>query len=245
MTETRFTPSFRFPSRFASTRAGAKAERPGRRRGVPALGWLLVSVCAACTPQGMKSSSGPQPLPANGADRASAVAPAGPSQPAARAGDIPPGVDVAGPTYSPFVVHVQGEVPYRRVSFKQVGPPLASVDRTLLFESIAESLALELGRTEQRLTSETRFTPEVQDPANHLACGSAHIYVDFWNEGSQSHPVYGFSMWSGCGEESLFAKDAVEAPSEADLPDQVLPLARRIAERLDHAAKTSCFRRSC
>lgn len=181
-----------------------------------------------------------------GAVAALAVACSNPDpDPVASAPTDPEPVAEAPPRYSPFVVEVEGDVPFRRITFKQVGPPLMSVDPSLHFEALAQSLALELSSPARQLSSETRFDPDVQDPNFHLACGSAHIYVDYWNQGSPTEPEYGFSLWSGCSADARFAEDAVNAPTEATLADQVIPLAKRIAERLDQATQSRCFRRSC
>lgn len=143
--------------------------------------------------------------------------------------------------YSPFVVQVRGDVPYQQISFKQVGEPIASVDPAVLFEAIAESVALELSVGAGGLISETIYDPRVTDPAVHKACGAAQIYVDFWQESDG----FGYSLWSGCGEESRFALDQVGAPEQESVADQVTPLARAIARRLSRATETRCFQRTC
>ncbi|MEM1024846.1 MAG: hypothetical protein AAGD10_03105 [Myxococcota bacterium] len=153
----------------------------------------------------------------------------------------PPEAAAGVPLYSPFVVEVQTEAPFNRVSFKQVGSFRGEDDRSEIFEAMAESLAYELSK--HGATSHATFTPEVADPTHHLACGSSHIYVDFWES---EDAVFGFSLWSGCGEESRFAHEVeLSLPTDRDLIEKLEPLARRIASRLIEARDTDCFNASC
>jgi len=158
----------------------------------------------------------------------------------------PPRAAPDAPAYSPFVVEVHGDVPYRTITFKQVGSLSASVDRGRLFEALAESLVLDLVETEGHLTVGSAYAPEVAQPSFHRACGAAHIYVDFWEEEGDP-PGWGFSLWSGCGPGSRFALESVQSPARPrdEVVDQVAPLSERIARALGRARAQGCFRRAC
>jgi len=145
------------------------------------------------------------------------------------------------PLYSPFVVEVQADAPFTRISFKQVGSFRGADDRTEVFETMAESLAWALSK--EGATSHAAFSPEVADPKHHLACGTQQIYVDFWEN---EDAVFGFSLWSGCGEESRFAHEVeLSLPNDGDLIGKLEPLARRIATRLIEARDSDCFDARC
>lgn len=148
------------------------------------------------------------------------------------------------PVYSPFVVEVRGEAPFREITFKQVGSLSADVDRARLLETIAESLALDLARSRDDWSVATQYAPEVAEPAFHRACGAAHIYVDFWERGG-GEPGWGYSLWSGCGMEDRFAMEDVPAHPTEEVTDWVAPLTQRIARALERAHATSCFRAEC
>jgi hypothetical protein len=153
------------------------------------------------------------------------------------------GVPPIAPLHSPFAVEVQAELPFTQISFKQVGSFRSEGDRARLFETIAESVAYELTHGPTAWSSETAYTPELADPSHHVACGAAHIYVDFWEKDGDG---WGFSLWSGCGEESRFAVgDVPVAAPVPNLTDRVQPLAQRIASALARAHRSDCYRARC
>lgn len=148
-------------------------------------------------------------------------------------------------SYSPFVVHMsrpQG-LPFQHISFKDVGMSLPEDERVMAYETLAESLSLELQRAIDDVSVEVRHTVEILDPAAHLACEGQHIYVDLWRAGEG----WGYSLWSGCGEEDEFAHEEVEPVrvAIAGSAESFEPLARDIAESLVDATRTGCFTRDC
>ena len=148
--------------------------------------------------------------------------------------------DAQVPLYSPFVVEVK-EGPFTRISFKQVGSFRGADDRTQVFETLAESLAWALSL--KGAASHAAFTPEVADPTHHRACGGRQIYVDFWEN---EDAVFGFSLWSGCGEDSRFAYEPeLSLPAGGDLIGRLEPLTSRIADRLIEARENDCFDARC
>lgn len=147
--------------------------------------------------------------------------------------------------YSPFLLRVSGAAPFRIVSFKDVGITSATrALRPLLYEAIAHSLAHQLNSDPSRaLSSDVDYSEEIADPANHTHCESEHIYVDIWQ--SQQPPRWGYSLWSGCGEDEQFAWEELAAPAGDDLIGKVEPLTRQIASSLREAVDSGCFRKSC
>lgn len=146
----------------------------------------------------------------------------------------------AGPLYSPFVVSVS-DVPhaaFSEISFKDVG--LTASNRSpLVYETIAESLALELRLDpDAPLMSRVDYAPEQAKPERHLACEAGHIYVDLW----QSSDRYGYSLWSGCSEDDRFAWNEVE---EAPGASGIATLTASIALSLRSAVAQQCFVRRC
>lgn len=141
-----------------------------------------------------------------------------------------------GPHYSPFVVQMSHpELPFHQISFKDVGMSVAPKERAFMYETIAQSLAVALAEhPQQPMSSEVLFSSEAADPNSHLACGSAHIYVDLWQPSAER---YGYSLWSGCGEDDQFRWQEVDGSVE--------PLAHDIAEALRRAVQSNCFTRHC
>ena len=170
------------------------------------------------------------------------AAPPAPS--GARPAEVAPEAPDATPLYSPFVVQVRGEAPFREITFKQVGSFSSEVDRVRLFETLAESLALDLAQSEADWSVGTNYAPEVAEPAFHRACGAAHIYVDFWERGG-GEPGWGYSLWSGCGMGDRFAMEDVPASPSEEVTDWVAPLTMRIAKAIERAHATACFRAEC
>ena len=155
--------------------------------------------------------------------------------------------------YSPFVLDVHGpqSLPFHVISFKDVGVSTDD-DRSALYESIAESLANELmtvhpnASIDMSMMSEVRHDDAITDPASHVACEGGHIYVDVWRAGGEGD--YGYSLWSGCGEDDRFAYNDHVAPGAnggGDLIASVEPLTRDIADALRSAVQTRCFQRHC
>lgn len=147
------------------------------------------------------------------------------------------------PLYSPFVVEVGGQAPFRTISFKQVGTFRSEADRVLLFEALAESLSRDL--TDASFEASLSYAPEVAAPSAHLACGSAHIYVDFWETQSDG---YGFSLWSGCRDDSRFAHHELapgEMPHTDDLATRMEHFTKPIRDALVRAIDVDCFEASC
>lgn len=150
------------------------------------------------------------------------------------------------PTYSPYVLKVTSEaVPFDQISFKDVGLSVSSHESEVLYETLAESLALEIERASLASHPEVLYSEEITDPANHTACGGRHVYIDVWT--TEAPPQWGYSLWSGCAEEDRFQwrqlpRDPLQS---ADPAAGLIPLARDIASSLRHATHTGCFQRQC
>jgi hypothetical protein len=178
-----------------------------------------------------------------------AVAAAGVMAPKTLVG-VPAGVVAEAPKYrySPFVLKVgQGSV-FKKISFKDVGYKLKEEEDEArqVYELIAESLAQELA-SEARLglAAEVAYDEAILDPNNHVACGSEHLYVDMWH--SQTPERWGYSLWSGCGEDDNFAwrEIKVEGGEAGDPLELVKPLTRGIVESLATASTKGCYQKSC
>lgn len=139
--------------------------------------------------------------------------------------------------YSPFVVDVPGAGHYDVISFKDVGMSLPDDERHATYEALAESVRHALGEH-----AGTRHDEGAADPSQHLSCEGRHVYVDLWHQASSD--TWGYSLWSGCGEDDRFALETVERP-RADRLAELAPLARSIAASLQRAHETSCFQRRC
>lgn len=148
-----------------------------------------------------------------------------------------------GPQYSPFVIEVTGaNLPFEHITFKDVGMSVAPENQAFVYETIAQSLSAALG-DDQRMSLEARvlYSEEAADPAHHRACAGRHVYVDLWH--SAESPKWGYSLWSGCGEDDQFAwrEFATVSPD----PASVEPLTRDIVAHLGRALETGCFTRNC
>lgn len=152
--------------------------------------------------------------------------------------------------YSPWVVEVDGVARWRTISFKDVGlgltDPNAPMSHPAVLEAIAESLAAELQMSPVAgpMTAAS-FDPAAADPAEHVVCANSHVYVDVWR--GQNPDRWGYSLWSGCGEDDQFAwrEIAEVAAPTGDALDWVQPLTRDIAAVLQTATHTGCFQRDC
>lgn len=150
----------------------------------------------------------------------------------------------AKPSYSPFVVHVHDGAPFHSISFKDVGLHTPDHESAALYEVVAESVSLELQQLDSpRLSSEVRYSHDITDPQNHLVCEGEHIYVDLW--GSAQTARYGYSLWSGCGEEDNFAWREIEVTAARTREEALAQVSRQIVTDLRSALQTGCFTRSC
>ncbi len=149
------------------------------------------------------------------------------------------------PSYSPFVLHMSRPdgLPFGAISFKDVGMSIPEQERVLAYETLAESLSLELQRRMDDVAVEVRHTVEILDPAAHLSCEGRHIYVDLWKAGEG----WGYSLWSGCGEDDEFAHEEVEPTrvAVAGTAESFEPLTRDIVASLVDATRTGCFTKHC
>ncbi|MEM9072455.1 MAG: hypothetical protein AAGE52_28370 [Myxococcota bacterium] len=148
---------------------------------------------------------------------------------------VPAVPESSDPIYSPFVVQV-GDAPFSVISFKDVGMSIPQDDREFMYESLAEGLSMELASME----SAVQHMPHMSEPANHLSCEGQHIYVDLWREDQG----WGYSLWSGCGEDDQFGRHAVEVEGDERIASME-SLSTHIASRLRDAVRTGCFTRHC
>jgi hypothetical protein len=151
----------------------------------------------------------------------------------------------AGPLYSPWVLEVEGDdASFEEISFKDVGLSSPVEERERVYEAIAMSLAEEIrGDAGLALTSRVRYSEAMSDPSNHLSCAARHVYVDLWQ--SSRPDRWGYSLWSGCGEDDQFAWREVERPRGEDDDAAIASLTRSIAGSLREAVRTGCFTRHC
>ncbi len=150
--------------------------------------------------------------------------------------------------YSPFVLDVKSQQSlFRKISFKDVGVKVEKDElRESLYETMAESLASELSvDTALSMPASVVYDEEILDPLNHLACGSDHLYVDVWQ--SEEPRRWGYSLWSGCGEEDNFAwKEVSFTPHPAgDVVEEIKPLAQSIVASIREANARGCYQKTC
>ena len=148
--------------------------------------------------------------------------------------------------YSPFVLRVSNGDPFRVVSFKDVGMKLDDDDAMLMYETIAESLSLELSAAKSLgMLAQVAYDESNLDPTNHLACGSDQLYVDLWR--SEGPARWGYSLWSGCGEDDNFAwkEVTVEALDTGDPVKDVKSLTSNIVSTLASATSKGCYQKTC
>lgn len=148
--------------------------------------------------------------------------------------------------YSPYAVHLADHDRFHLVTFKDVGMNLFSPDRAMLYEALAQSVALQMSVLPgPEWRAELIHDASYADPANHLSCESEHIYVDVWT--GEDPDRWGYSLWSGCGEDDQFAWEELNDPLDARAPahESVEGLARRIVEQLSEADESGCFTRNC
>jgi hypothetical protein len=200
---------------------------------------MAVAVLVGCASAALLASEGTEP-----AEMAAQTMQAVGSASATESGPVEaePGVH-----YSPFMLELHDKTaPFHAISFKDVGMSVPREHRAFVYESMAESLALALGTqapTEGApLMSRVTYSTDIADPENHRACEGGHLYVDVWRNASDED--WGYSLWSGCGEDDQFAWK--ELPKAAGNTVQSLePLAHDIAQSIREAVETDCFTRHC
>lgn len=148
--------------------------------------------------------------------------------------------------YSPFVLQVKSDSVFKSMSFKDVGAHLGDKNASMIYETLAESLSMEVSSAQSLgMYAQVTYDKSNLDPANHLACGSDRIYIDFWK--SQKPAKWGYSLWSGCGEDDNFAwKELPYTPSKSkDITRDITPLAKSIVASIQEAQSKNCFQKSC
>lgn len=129
------------------------------------------------------------------------------------------------------------------ISFKDVGLGLSLTDGALTYEALAQALAIELdSHAHLEWAAWSDYEAGVADPDAHTFCGQRHIYVDVWK--GDEPPRWGFSLWSGCGEDSQFAWEEVASTAPPSV-DNVDGVAGVIADALAEAESTGCYTRNC
>ncbi|MEM1349782.1 MAG: hypothetical protein AAGI01_14565, partial [Myxococcota bacterium] len=142
--------------------------------------------------------------------------------------------------YSPFILRLEGSH-FDLVSFKDVGMKFGDEDAEVVYETIAESLAMSLAEDEALgIEAEVAYDERVLDPKNHVSCGLTQLYVDVWRDAASAK--WGFSLWSGCSEDDKFAWKELEYDAKrVDPIEQITPLTKSIAHTLRKASETECF----
>lgn len=148
--------------------------------------------------------------------------------------------------YSPFVLKVKSSSSvFQKISFKDVG--IQGVDdasREGVYETIAESLSMSLNENMSlSMPASVVYDEEITDPANHLACGSDHLYVDVWQ--SNDPPRWGYSLWSGCGDDDNFVWKEISREGSRASTEQVKPLTDSIISELEKAKSRGCYQKTC
>ncbi|RAL20530.1 hypothetical protein DL240_15940 [Lujinxingia litoralis] len=151
--------------------------------------------------------------------------------------------------YSPYYLTLQGgDLVFRTVTFEDVGmkqPNPGEMD-PLVHQTIAESLSKKFSEHEGlNYRSKVLVDESLKDPANHLFCEAEHLYVALWR--GYEPDRWGYSLWSGCGEDNEFAWKEVLDPVglDGDLVDAVAPLAESIAESVYQASEAQCYLAHC
>ena len=142
--------------------------------------------------------------------------------------------------YSPFVLRLSGHTTFSTISFKNVttGVSASQVD----FELMAESLAMALRQSHPHILVEVVYAPEFLNPTNHLFCAERHLYVDFW--GLQTGQVWGYSLWSGCGEDDRFAWRQFDGYFR-NIALQIERITLDMGRSLKRADERACYQRAC
>ena len=141
---------------------------------------------------------------------------------------------------SPYVLQMSTEAPFDRISMKDVGMSIAPNEREAMYERVASSLSTALADDDELpMSSVVLYSQEKETPAGQLTCGHQQVYVDLWEPNGQQR--WGYSLWSGCGEEDEFAHREVDRAHAKDVDT----LTQSIAKALRHAVATQCFSREC
>lgn len=155
--------------------------------------------------------------------------------------------ELPGHRYSPFAIRLDGHAAFDVVTFKDVSATLP--DPALqIDELMAEAFALALRNTRPTLMTEVVHEPGLLDPGNHVFCDRRHLYVDFWQSPGAAAGLdgkWGYSLWSGCGEDDRFAWQEVDASAAAELGAQIEHVVRGITRSLHVADGAQCHRRDC
>ncbi|RDV38365.1 hypothetical protein DV096_05960 [Bradymonadaceae bacterium TMQ3] len=151
--------------------------------------------------------------------------------------------------YSPhYLTLTGGDFVFRTVTFQDVGmkQPEPGPMPPEVFETIAHSLAEKFTEHEKlSFSSQVDVDRALEDPNNHLFCESEHLYVALWR--GYSPDRWGYSLWSGCGEEHQFAWEEVLDPVgvDKDVIGSVEYLTESIAESVSKASESKCFLADC
>ncbi len=157
--------------------------------------------------------------------------------------------DEAKEFYSPYIIEGEGELPFEKISFTDVGieQPVAEEPSSMLLETIAEALNYGLmGHDEVEFMGSVAYDEGQLDEANHKTCDADHLYIAIWR--GYDPERWGYSLWSGCHEKQKFAWEEFDDPLDGDRSDVVAwvePLADHIANRVVEAYDTECFVADC
>ncbi len=146
--------------------------------------------------------------------------------------------------YSPFAIRLDGHRYFDVVTFKDVSRPLPDPELQT-DELMAEGFALALRRTHPAVMTDVVHEPGLLDPGNHVFCDRRHLYVDFWRSPPGAQSRWGYSLWSGCGDDDRFAWQEIDGPAAYGLAEQVDRVVGHIADRLSLADGEACHQRRC
>lgn len=167
-----------------------------------------------------------------------------------RSGVVPPDPGVAAQDsalYPAFYLSLDGDVPFRTISFKDVSLQTMDSDPSSpVYEALAESLGYAIAASPTWGTSAlVEHDVSLSDPGNHRFCGNRHLYVDVWR--SEGPERLGYSLWSGCMEHDQFAWQELSLPwsENGDVVGLVEPLSQSIVDSVSAALESGCFKAAC
>lgn len=154
----------------------------------------------------------------------------------------PPAPGPMSSRYSPFAIRLSGHTWFDVVTFKDVSQKRSDPELQI-DEQIAEAVSLALRGTHPSVMTEVIHEPRLTKAESHVFCDQRHLYVDYWQTGVPGR--WGYSLWSGCGEDDRFAWQEVAGQAASDLGQQIDLVTQQISETLAAADAKACHQREC